>query len=79
MSKLANEAFHKGAPENGSSANEIVNWPESEKDLIRELAEAIRTIRYGSIVLTIHDGQLVEVSKNIRFRRNKQNEKGGSV
>jgi hypothetical protein len=38
--------------------------------LLKELAAAIRGIRYGSVVLTIHDGRLVEVSKTERIRRN---------
>ena len=53
---------------------EIDHWPENERDLLREVVQAVRTIRYGSVVLTIHDGQLVEVSKNIRIRRAKSRE-----
>ena len=30
---------------------------------------ALRTIRYGSITLTVHDGRLVEIHKTERMRR----------
>ena len=48
-----------------------------EKELLQELVQAIRTIRYGSIVLVMHEGRLVEVSKTVRIRRSRmaQNEK----
>jgi len=56
------------------SSTDTQNWSlefsESERDLLKELAVAIRGIRYGSVVLTIHDGRLVEVSKTERIRRN---------
>jgi len=40
-----------------------------ERDLIRDLLEALRTIRYGSIVLTIHDSKLIEIQKTEKIRR----------
>ena len=48
-----------------------------EKELLRELIQSLRTIRYGSIVLVIHDGRLVEVNKTVRIRRGRaaQNER----
>ena len=56
------------------STTDTQNWSlefsESERDLLKELTVAIRGIRYGSVVLTIHDGRLVEVSKTERIRRN---------
>jgi hypothetical protein len=55
------------------SSTDTQNWSlefsESERDLLKELTVAIRGIRYGSVVLTIHDGRLVEVSKTERIRR----------
>jgi hypothetical protein len=48
---------------------------ESEKELFRELVDALRTIRYGSIVLTVHEGQLVEINKSIRIRKSRPNQK----
>ena len=44
-------------------------------DTVRELVHGLRTIRYGSIVLTLHEGQLVEITKTVRIRPLPQNEK----
>jgi hypothetical protein len=41
----------------------------SERELLKELALAVRGIRYGSVVLTIHEGRIVEMSKTERVRR----------
>jgi hypothetical protein len=41
-----------------------------EGELLRELARALRTIRYGSITLTLHEGRIVEIQKIERIRRN---------
>ena len=41
-----------------------------ERELVRELLYALRTIRYGSIVLTLHEGRIVELHKTERIRRN---------
>lgn len=45
-----------------------------EKELMGELFYALRTIRYGSIVLTLHDGRIVEIHKTERIRRNSNKE-----
>jgi hypothetical protein len=51
--------------------------PETEKDLslnerelLNEVLRALRGLRYGSIVLTVHEGRLVEIQKTERIRRN---------
>lgn len=33
-----------------------------------EILRALKTMRYGSIVLTVHDGHMVELSKTVRLR-----------
>jgi len=40
-----------------------------ERELLREIAFALRAIRYGTVVLTIHDGRIVELSKTERVRK----------
>jgi hypothetical protein len=47
---------------------EAILRPE-EKELLRELVHDLRTIRYGSIVLVMHEGRLVEISKTVRIRK----------
>jgi len=41
-----------------------------EAELLREFVRALRTIRYGSVILTLHDGRIVEIQKTERIRRN---------
>jgi hypothetical protein len=41
----------------------------AERELLREIAVALRAIRYGSLVLTIHDGRIVELNKTERIRK----------
>jgi len=40
----------------------------AERELLREVALALREIRYGTVVLTVHDGRIVELSKTERVR-----------
>lgn len=40
----------------------------SESRLLHELIEAIRDIRYGSVLLVIHDNRLVEIQKTKKVR-----------
>ncbi len=47
-----------------------LEFSQNERELLKEVVIAIKGIRYGSVVLTIHDGRLVEVSKTERIRRN---------
>jgi hypothetical protein len=42
-----------------------------EKELLRELIQGLRAIRYGSFVLTVHEGRLVEIEKTVKIRRNR--------
>ncbi len=42
---------------------------QSEQELLREVLHALRTIRYGSVVLTVHDGRLVEIHKTEKIRK----------
>jgi hypothetical protein len=41
----------------------------SEREFLREVALALRGIRYGSVVLTVHDGRIVELNKTERIRK----------
>lgn len=42
---------------------------QEERELVNELVRALRTIRFGSIALTVHDGRLVEIQKTEKIRR----------
>lgn len=40
-----------------------------ERELISEVVRALRSIRFGSVSLTIHEGKLVEIQKTEKIRR----------
>jgi hypothetical protein len=44
---------------------------DSERQVIGQLLEALRSLRYGSVVLTVHDGRVVEIEKTERIRTNR--------
>jgi hypothetical protein len=41
---------------------------ENERELLRQLIGALRSLQYGSVNLTVHDGQLVEIQKTEKIR-----------
>jgi hypothetical protein len=65
------ERREAAADANGSDLQDFREaiWA-GEQELLREFVRALRTIRYGSIVLTLHDGRIVEIQKTERIRRN---------
>jgi hypothetical protein len=40
-----------------------------ERELLHEVLLALRVIRYGSVILTVHDGHVVEIQKIERIRK----------
>jgi hypothetical protein len=59
---------------NAMSVTTSTDWQKGltagEAELLYEVALALRTIRYGSVVLTVHDGRIVELNKTERIRKN---------
>lgn len=57
-----------------ASSSSLQDFRESlgaaEGELLGEFMRALRTIRYGSITLTLHDGRIVEIHKTERIRKN---------
>jgi len=45
-----------------------VGLPPDEEKLLREAIQSLKSVPYGSIVLVMHDGHLVEVTKTVRIR-----------
>jgi hypothetical protein len=41
---------------------------EVEAELLRQVMKAIQTLRYGSVIITVHDGHIVEFQRNEKFR-----------
>lgn len=60
---------------NGSALRDVLGpiWP-AEEDLLHELVRALRTIQFGSINITLHDGRIVEIQKTERIRKNRNKE-----
>ena len=48
--------------------DDLEKLSEEERNLLQEVLRALRELRYGSVVLTVHDGHLVEVQKTQRIR-----------
>ncbi len=42
----------------------------AEMKLLRDIILALRSLRYGSVNLTVHDGRLVEIQKVEKIRMN---------
>jgi hypothetical protein len=40
-----------------------------EREVLQEVLRALRAIRYGSVVLTVHDAKIAEIQKTERIRR----------
>ena len=49
-------------------AVDFAHLEEEHEEVFREIVRALKAIRYGSIVLTIHEGRLVEITKTVRLR-----------
>jgi hypothetical protein len=62
-------------PSDSTSAELEAVLLESGPEAIRELIHGLRTIRYGSIVLTLHEGRLVEINKTVKVRPRLPNDK----
>jgi len=45
----------------------------TEQALVVEILQAVRTIRYGSMSLTFHEGRVVEINKTKRIRLTPRN------
>jgi hypothetical protein len=58
---------HRNPPADDLEIDKLSN---EERLVFSEIARALKTMRYGSIVLTVHDGRLVELSKTVRLRTN---------
>ena len=42
--------------------------PEDEAEILRLIRDTLRSVRYGSVLLTLHDGQVVELQKTEKIR-----------
>lgn len=52
-----------------ASPHQAESLSSEERELLSEVVRAVRSIRFGSIGLTIHEGKLVEIQKIEKIRR----------
>jgi len=43
--------------------------PAAELDLLREVIRSLRGLRYGTVVLSVHEGRVVEIHRTEKIRR----------
>jgi len=57
----------------GHLLSDILKVPllSNEVELLTEVITALRSMKYGSVVMTIHDGHLVEIETSVRIRKNR--------
>ena len=41
----------------------------NEQELLQEILRSLRVIRYGSVLITVHDGHVVEIQRTERIRK----------
>jgi hypothetical protein len=41
---------------------------QQEREILQAVLAALRDLRYGSVVLTVHDGHLVEIQRTEKIR-----------
>jgi hypothetical protein len=52
-----------------ATAHHTESLSSEERELLSEVVRAVRSIRFGSVGLTIHEGKLVEIQKIEKIRR----------
>ena len=65
---VRNDPLRSGEQDSGGLETALLPH---EKELLREVMQGLRAIRYGSIVLTVHEGRIVEIEKTVRIRKNR--------
>jgi hypothetical protein len=48
---------------------------ENEEEILLKIASALKNISYGSVLLTIHDSNVVQIDKTEKFRLDGQSSK----
>ncbi len=65
---IDNAAARVPGEANDASSQPDAGGPPELQNILKEISKALKTLRYGSIVLTVHEGQVVELSKTVRLR-----------
>ncbi len=54
-------------------AQDIVDFKENEKRILLQILEALRSIRYGYVQITVQDSRVVQIDKTEKIRFEKDN------
>ena len=57
-------------PEEATS-REALNPDESDKSVERKILQAVKSLHYGSVEITVHDSKVVQIERKERFRFDK--------
>lgn len=47
----------------------MTDFSAAELDLFREVVRSLRGLRYGTVVLSVHEGRVVEIHRTEKIRR----------
>jgi len=53
-----------------NTMSEPLRYPDAqdEKGLLREILQALAGLKYGSLEITVHNGQVVQIERKEKFR-----------
>jgi hypothetical protein len=66
--RAGNQARGGKPDEHGNNAGMAARLND-ERELLREVALPLRGLRYGSVVLQVYEGRIVELNKTERIRK----------
>ncbi len=53
-------------------ALDVVDLKENEKRLVLQILKAVRSIRYGTVQITVQDSKVVQIDKTEKIRFDKE-------
>lgn len=54
------------------SSREALSSDESDQAAERKILQAVKSLRYGSVEITVHDSKVVQIERKERFRFDKR-------
>jgi len=55
-----------------TTSREALNPGESDQSVELKILQAVKTLRYGSVEITVHDSKVVQIERKERFRFDKR-------
>jgi len=57
---------------NEATSKEALNLNESDQKVEQKILQAVKSLRYGSVEITVHDSKVVQIERKERFRFDKR-------